>query len=179
MHTTFSARIAEAEEARAALAEHERLQRLSAGLEGLKAAEEKQRELDALYDALCQTQSELRAHVQDALISVPAWRAKFAESHQALVNVVAQLGDAQQGIVEAGDSLRRAYKLERRIQALEGRENSSTVQRMWSNAGGDSADLDPLKGLEVIDPQLPGWLAGRGVRFLYRPTVGLRHFFRG
>ena len=180
MHTTFVEKIAEASEARAALAEHERLQRLSAGLEGLKAAQQKQQELDALYDALCQTQADLRANVQKALQAVPAWREKFAEAHGALLAVVAELGDAQQGIVEAGDSLRRAHRIERRIQGLEGRgETGSTVQKMWDSAGGNSRDLDPLKDLEVLDPGLPGWLSGRGVRFLYRPSVGLRHFFRG
>ena len=180
MNTTFAAKIAEAEEARATLAEHERLQRLSAGLEGLRAAEEKQRELDALYDALCQTQADLRAHVQKALVAVPAWRTRFAEAHGALLAVVAEVADAQQGIVEAGDALRRAHRIERRIQGLEGRgETGSTVQKMWQSAGGDSLDLDPLRNLEVLDPGLPTWLSGRGVRFLYRPSLGLRHFFRG
>jgi hypothetical protein len=180
MNTTFAARISEAEEARAALAEHERLQRLSAGLEGLRAAQQKQQELDLLYDALCQTQADLRANVQAALVTVPAWRTRFAEAHGALLAVVAEVADAQQGIVEAGDALRRAHRIERRIQGLEGRgETGSTVQKMWDAAGGNSLDLDPLKDLELLDPQLPSWLAGRGVRFLYRPSVGLRHFFRG
>ena len=180
MHTTFVEKIAEASEARAALAEHERLQRLSAGLEGLKAAQQKQQELDALYDALCQTQADLRANVQKALQAVPAWREKFAAAHQALVNVVAEVDEAQQGIVRAGDALKRAYRLEKQIQGLQGQgERGSSVQKMWQSAGGDSLDLDPLIGLEKIDPGLPGWLSGRGVRFLYRPAVGLKHFFRG
>ena len=180
MHTTFVEKIAEASEARAALAEHERLQRLASSLDGLKAAQEKQRELDRLYDELCQTQADLRANVQSALVAVPAWREKFAEAHGALLAVVAEVADAQQGIVEAGDALRRAYKLEKKIQGLEGQgERGSSIQKMWDAAGGNSLDLDPLRNLEVLDPQLPGWLAGRGVKFLYRPAVGLRHFFRG
>ena len=180
MNTTFAARIAEAEEAASALSEHQRLERLASSLEGLRAAEEKQRELDALYDALCQTQADLRANVQKALVAVPAWRTRFAEAHGALLAVVAEVADAQQGIVEAGDALRRAHRIERRIQGLEGRgETGSTVQKMWDSAGGNSRDLDPLKDLEVLDPGLPGWLSGRGVRFLYRPAVGLKHFFRG
>jgi hypothetical protein len=180
MNTTFAARISEAEEARAALAEHERLQRLSAGLEGLRAAEEKQIELDRLWGELCLAQADLRAHVQEALTAVPAWRRRFSEAHGALLAVVAEVADAQQGIVEAGETLRRAHRIERKIQGLEGRgETGSTVQRMWDSAGGNSPDLDPLKDLELLDPGLPGWLAGRGVRFLYRPSVGLRHFFRG
>ena len=180
MNTTFAARISEAEEARAALAEHERLQRLSAGLEGLRAAEEKRIELDRLWDELCQTQADLRANVQKALVTVPAWREKFAAAHQALVNVVAEVDEAQQGIVRAGDALKRAYRLEKQIQGLQGQgERGSSVQKMWQSAGGDSLDLDPLIGLEKIDPGLPGWLSGRGVRFLYRPAVGLKHFFRG
>ena len=180
MNTTFSARISEAEEAASALAEHQRLERLASSLEGLKAAQQKQQELDALYDALCQTQADLRANVQKALVAVPAWREKFAAAHQELVNVVAEVADAQQGIVEAGDALRQAYKLEKKIQGLQGQgERGSSIQKMWASAGGDSLDLDPLRDLEVLDPQLPSWLAGRGVRFLYRPSVGLRHFFRG
>ena len=180
MNTTFAARISEAEEARAALAEHERLQRLSAGLEGLRAAEEKRIELDRLWDELCLAQGEIRENVAAALISVPAWREKFAAAHQELVNVVAEVDQAQQGIVRAGDALKRAYRLEKQIQGLQGQgERGSSVQKMWQSAGGDSLDLDPLIGLEKIDPGLPGWLSGRGVRFLYRPAVGLRHFFRG
>ncbi len=179
MNTTFAANIAEAEEARAALAEHERLQRLSAGLEGLRAAEEKRIELDRLWGELCQTQADLRTNVAEALISVPAWREKFTAAHQALVNVVAELDAAQAPILRAGDALRRAYKIERTIQGLQGQgERGSSVQKMWQSAGGDSTDLDPLIGLEKIDPGLPGWLAGRGIRFLFRSQIGIRHFFR-
>ena len=180
MHTTFVEKIAEAQEAADSLAEHQRLERLASSLEGLKAAQEKQQKLDALWDELCQAQADLRANVQKALLAVPAWRRRFSETHGALLAVVAEVADAQQGIVEAGDALRRAYKIEKKIQSLEGRgEHGSTVQKMWASAGGDSLDLDPLRDLEVLDPQLPSWLAGRGVRFLYRPAVGLRHFFRG
>ena len=180
MHTTFVEKIAEASEARAALAEHERLQRLSAGLEGLKAAQQKQQELDALYDALCQTQADLRAHVQKALVAVPAWRTRFAEAHGALLAVVAEVADAQQGIVRAGDALKRAYRLEKQIQGLQGQgERGSSVREMWQSAGGDSVDLDPLNGLEMLDPGLKGWFTAQGVRFLYSSRIGLRHFFRG
>ena len=180
MIDSYVAQIAAAQEAADSLAEHERLQRLASSLDGLKAAQEKAQKLDALWDELCQAQADLRANVQKALVAVPAWRTRFAEAHGALLAVVAELGDAQQGIVEAGDSLRRAHRIERKIQGLEGRgETGSTVQKMWDSAGGNSRDLDPLKGLEVIDPGLPGWLSGRGVRFLYRPAVGLKHFFRG
>ena len=180
MNTTFAARISEAEEAASALAEHQRLERLASSLEGLKAAEEKQIELDLLWGELCIAQADLRAHVQKALTAVPAWRERFAAAHGALLAVVAEVADAQQGIVEAGETLRRAHRIERKIQGLEGRgETGSTVQRMWDSAGGNSPDLDPLRNLEVLDPGLPTWLSGRGVRFLYRPSLGLRHFFRG
>ena len=178
MTTTFAARISEAEEARAALAEHERLQRLSAGLEGLRAADEKQIELDRLYDELCQTQADLRANVAEALVTVPAWREKFTAAHGALLAVVAEVDAAQAPILRAGDALKRAHRIERQIQGLEGRgETGSTIQKMWASVGGTSEDLDPLRGL--VDPGLQDWLTGRKIRFLYRPSLGLRHFFRG
>ena len=50
---------------------------------------------------------------------------------------------------------------------------------MWQSAGGDSLDLDPLNGLEMLDPGLKGWFTAQGVRFLYSSRIGLRHFFRG
>ena len=180
MIDSYVAQIAAAQEAADSLAEHERLQRLASSLDGLKAAQEKAQKLDALWDELCEVQSDLRANVAEALVTVPAWREKFAKAHQELVNVVAELNAAQAGIVRAGDALRRAYKIERTIQGLEGRgETGSTVQKMWQSAGGDSLDLDPLIGLEKIDPGLPGWLAGRGIKFLFRSQIGIRHFFRG
>ena len=136
--------------------------------------------MDRLWDELCLAQGEIRENVAAALISVPAWREKFAAAHQELVNVVAEVDQAQQGIVRAGDALKRAYRLEKQIQGLQGQgERGSSVQKMWQSAGGDSLDLDPLIGLEKIDPGLPGWLAGRGIKFLYRSQIGIRHFFRG
>ena len=180
MIDSYVAQIAAAQEAADSLAEHERLQRLASSLDGLKAAQEKAQKLDALWVELCEVQSDLRANVAEALVTVPAWREKFAKAHQALVNVVTELDAAQSPIVRAGDALRRAYRLEKQIQGLQGQgERGSSVQKMWQSAGGDSLDLDPLIGLEKIDPGLPGWLSGRGVRFLYRPALGLRHFFRG
>ena len=175
MTTTFAARISEAEEARAALAEHERLQRLSAGLEGLRAAEEKQIELDRLWAELCQTQADLRANVQEALTSIPSWRQRFAAAHQALLSVAGESDKAQAALLLAGDCLVRAYRIERTIQGLQGQgERGSSVQKMWQSAGGESQDLDPLKGL-------PGdwWAEYFKGKFLYRPHIGLRHFFRG
>lgn len=180
MIDSYVAQIAAAQEAADSLAEHQRLERLASSLEGLKAAQEKQRELDRLYNELCETQADLRAHVAAALIAVPAWRAKFAETHQALVNVVAEVDQAQAPIVRAGDALKRAHKIERTIQGLEGRgETGSTVQKMWDSAGGNNPDLDPLRGLETLDPGLKGWFTAQGVRFLFSQKIGLRHFFRG
>jgi chromosome segregation ATPase len=176
----YDIQIAAAEAAEAALAEQRRLAELADGLNDLREKKRKAEELDRLWGELCQTQADLRANVAEALISVPAWREKFAKAHQELVNVVAELNAAQAGIVRAGDALRRAYKIERTIQGLEGRgETGSTIQRMWQSAGGDSPDLDPLRGLEKVDPGLPGWLSGRGIKFLYRSQIGIRHFFRG
>ena len=178
MFDTYVAQIAEAQEAADSLAEHERLQRLASSLEGLKAAQQKQQELDLLYDALCQTQADLRANVQAALVTVPAWREKFTAAHGALLAVVAEVDAAQAPILRAGDALKRAHRIERQIQGLEGRgETGSTIQKMWASVGGTSEDLDPLRGL--VDPGLQDWLTGRKIRFLYRPSLGLRHFFRG
>ena len=176
----YDVQIAAAEAAESALAEHRRLAELADGLNDLREKKRKAEELDRLFDRLCETQGEIKENVAAALISVPAWREKFTAAHQALVNVVAELDAAQAPILRAGDALRRAYKIERTIQGLEGRgETGSTVQKMWQSAGGDSVDLDPLIGMEKVDPGLPGWLAGRGIKFLYRSQIGIRHFFRG
>ena len=170
----YDVQIAAAEAAESALAEHRRLAELADGLNDLREKKRKAEELDRLFDRLCETQGEIKENVAAALISVPAWREKFTAAHQALVNVVAELDAAQAPILRAGDALRRAYKIERQIQELNGQSHNPTTQRMWESAGGCSPDLDPLKG--VAGDWWAGYFKGK---FLYRPVVGLRHFFRG
>ena len=171
----YDVQIAAAEAAESALAEHRRLAELADGLNDLREKKRKAEELDALYDALCQTQADLRANVQEALTSIPSWRQRFAAAHQALLSVAGESDKAQAALLLAGDCLVRAYRIERTIQGLQGQgERGSSVQKMWQSAGGESQDLDPLKGL-------PGdwWAEYFKGKFLYRPHIGLRHFFRG
>ena len=174
----YDIQIAAAEAAQDALAEHQRLAELASGLTDLREKKRKAEELGRLFDRLCETQNEIKENVAAALISVPAWREKFAAAHGALLAVVAEVDAAQAPILRAGDALKRAHRIERQIQGLEGRgETGSTIQKMWASVGGTSEDLDPLRGL--VDPGLQDWLTGRKIRFLYRPSLGLRHFFRG
>ncbi len=176
MNTTFAAKISEAEEARAALAEHERLQRLSAGLEDLREQQRKAEELSALWDDLCQAQTQIRGYVAEAAVAIPAWRERFFQAHQAMLAVAHEVDRAQAPLLLAGDALHRAYRLERKIQGLEGRETGSTVQKMWASAGGDNLDLDPLR--ELKDPGLADWFRKKGHKFMYNPVLGVKHFFR-
>ena len=176
----YDVQIAAAEAAESALAEQRRLAELADGLNDLREKKRKAEELDRLYDRLCETQGEIKKNVAAALVTVPAWREKFAAAHGALLAVVAEVDAAQAPILRAGDALKRSYRLEKQIQGLQGQgERGSSVREMWQSAGGDSVDLDPLNGLEMLDPGLKGWFTAQGVRFLYSSRIGLRHFFRG
>ena len=174
MIDSYVAQIAAAQEAADSLSEHQRLERLASSLDGLKAAQQKQQELDRLWDELCQVQADLRANVQEALTTIPAWRKRFLEAHDHLLAVAGESTAAQAALLLARDSLVRAYRIERQIQTLNGQSHNPTTQRMWESAGGCSPDLDPLKG--VAGDWWAGYFKGK---FLYRPVVGLRHFFRG
>ena len=174
MIDSYVAQIAAAQEAADSLAEHERLQRLAGSLEGLRAAEEKQIELDRLWAELCQVQADLRQNIQESLTTIPAWRERFAAAHDHLLAVAGESTAAQAALLLAGDCLRRAYKIERQIQELNGQSHNPTTQRMWESAGGCDPDLDPLRG--VVGDWWAGYFKGK---FLFRPSVGLRHFFRG
>ena len=174
MFDTYVAQIAEAQEAADSLAEHERLQRLAGSLEGLKAAQQKQQELDRLWDELCQVQADLRQNIQEALTSIPAWRNRFREAHAHLLAVADESTAAQAALLLGGDCLVRLYKIEKKIQTLNGQSHNPTTAKMWQSAGGCDPDLDPLRG--VVGDWWAGYFKGK---FLFRPTVGLRHFFRG
>ena len=176
MIDSYVAQIAQAQEAADALAEHQRLERLASSLDGLKAAQQKQQELDRLWDELCQAQTQIRGYVAEAAVAIPAWRERFAAAHEALLAVAHEVDQVQAPLVLGGDALHRAYRIEKKIQGLEGREIGSTVQKMWASAGGNSADLDPLHGL--ADQGLPAWFRGLGHKFLYSHQLGVKHFFR-
>ena len=118
---------------------------------------------------------QIRGYVAEAAVAIPAWRERFAQAHAAMLAVAHEVDRAQAPLVLCIDALHRAYRLERKIQGLEGRETGSTVQKMWASAGGDNPDLDPLR--ELKDPGLADWFRKKGHKFLYRPELGLRHFF--